>query len=101
MPTIAQENNDNTAAVAGLFHHVVDVLAGVATGDDSAAWRRADGRAGPVNSGAGYYIGGDGNLYPRGPGSAAAAAAPSTSGAAVITPGLLLLAGLVFLILRK
>lgn len=102
MPTIAQDTADNTAQVAGLFHHVVDVLAGIATGDDAAAWVRTDGRAGPVNSGQGFYIGADGNLYPRGPLAAStAASAPAASGGIVITPGLLMLAGLAFLILRK
>lgn len=103
---MADSNEDaaRAAIISSFFFTAANLFAG---GDGLAGrepTRRADGLIGPPNESPGYYLGDDGRIYPRGTASRTATAQASAAqapGALVITPQLLLLALVGFLVLRK
>lgn len=98
----AQEDAQRTAIVSSFFYFLGDVLKGAdGSGAPDRGWVRADQLMGPSTEGAGLYLGADGKYHTRGSSSMPPASQAQTAAAAfTVTPGMLLLAGLAFLILR-
>jgi hypothetical protein len=103
--SVADDEAQRTAVVSSFFYFLGDVLKGAdGSGAPDRGWQRGDRLMGPPTESGGLYLGADGRWYPRGsavPAAAAAAGAASTPAGFTITPGMLLLAGIAFLILRK